>query len=151
MRCVGFAFQKGQIRVVALEGGAPPILLSSRTVRIDHTLPAAELMDRYRRDFLAVIEEDKPDVVATRFNYNSGSISDAHNLIMPGAILALACHSKQVMFREISLIALRSPGPFGLPPKTKPVDQVDRIFGQHPPHWDKVQKETLLAAWRALP
>lgn len=150
MKSVGLGFQQGRIRIVVLESGAPPVLLSSRSIRIDHALALPELMDRFRRDFIGVIDDEKPDVVATRFNYESSSIADAHNLIMPCAILASVCQAKQVAFREVSLAALRSPGPFGLTTNTKPVDQVDIIYGQHPPHWDKVQKETLLAAWRAL-
>lgn len=125
-------------------------LVASHKIDIDGELPFPELMDRYKRDLQNELAAHLPDIVAVKVTFDPTTISAAKGSCMPSGILALVCHTRQLPLVEFTAASFRHPGPFGLPMGSKPVDQIDPRFGAHPPYWDKLQKETVLAAWRAL-
>ena len=146
MKCLGFNFQKGKIRVVELkrESNAAISVVKSELVKIDPKLEFTELMDRYKRDFIELIDHNKPNLLAARQVYDIDTIDGANFQIAPVAILGLLAKQKQLSLNLYNAGGLRSAGPFGLEKGAKPIEAVDRLFGNHSP------KAALLVAWRAL-
>jgi hypothetical protein len=151
MLCVGFSFQKGRFRVVALERTTAGIQVNhSRSVLIDPDLPYPELMDRYASHFRSVKEEFKPTAIAARQSWESKSLDAAVFQVTPLGLLGYVAHTESIPFRGYTPQALRQGTSFGLLKGTKPLGVIDARFGTHPPHWDDMQKYAVLAAWRAL-
>ncbi|WP_148287793.1 hypothetical protein [Rhodopseudomonas sp. B29] len=151
MLALGINFQKGRIRSVLLERNDDDLSLTDRRViKIDPGLPLPELMERYKSDFLALIEEFRPNLIAVRNVWESKGADCATFQIMPAGILALVSRERAIKLFAYSPQALRSGGPFGLAKTTKPISAVDETFGVHPPSWDDLQKGAVLVAWRAL-
>jgi hypothetical protein len=151
MRAIGFSFQKGKLRVAALDQNSSDISYhASRTVNIDPALPAPELMERYATQVRTLIGEFLPDIVAVREVWESKNIVAAMCQVAPVGIVAYICHEKTKPFFAYTPQALRQPKPFGLAKGVNPINAVDEKFGDHPPYWDDLLRSSLLVAWRAL-
>lgn len=150
MKSVAFGFQRGRIRVAVAAANPAIHLVKSFKMDIDDTLALPELMHRYKRDIDGILADETPGIVAVKLVFDTNTIAGAKGSSLPSAILALECHSLGIPLAEYTSASFRHPGPFNLPANSKPIDEVDRLFGQHPPYWDKLQREIVLAAWRAL-
>jgi hypothetical protein len=151
MRAIGLSFQKGRIRATVLEQANGSIVFQlARAITVDPELSLPDLMDRYATQVRLLIEEFAPDVVAVRQVWDSKNMVAAMCQVAPTGIAAYVCHQMNVTFRAYTPQALRQPKPFGLNKGVKPIDAVNEKFGEHPPHWDEMQKTSLLVAWRAL-
>ncbi|MGX1348790.1 Holliday junction resolvasome RuvABC endonuclease subunit [Bradyrhizobium elkanii] len=151
MKIVGFNFHKGRIRLVVLEWAIDkPSYVGRKVVDIDSELPLPELTDRYISHLRGLLDEISADAVAVRLVWESGSLDEAKSQIMPAGLLALVCHEKNLPLHHYTMQALRSGKPFGLDKSKKPIEEVDILFGDHPPYWDNLQRVALLVAWRAL-
>ncbi len=151
MLAAGFVFQKGRIRLSVLERPVDQVQFREcRIIKVDPDLPMPELMERYASHFRSAIDEFQPEIIAARKVFNSLNLATAECQIAPFGILAYVSGEKGLIFKNYIPAALRSPGPFGLPKGTKPVEAVEVEFGAHPPNWDDLQKASVLVAWRAL-
>jgi hypothetical protein len=149
-KSIGFGFQRGRIRVAVLTDTPAITLAQSYKIDIDDALPLTTLMDRYKRDIDNELEKHEPDVAAVKLVFDTNTINAAKGSSLPCGILALACHERTIELIEYTGASFRHPGPFGLPADSTPLDEVEPRFGKHPPYWDKLQKEIIMAAWRAL-
>lgn len=152
MKCIGMNFQKGKIRLVHLnKNKGHEIEFEERdTIKIDPELDFCELMDRYKRDFIEIIDHKAPDIIAARQVFDVNDLDGVKFQVSPVAILGLIAKQKKVPLTIYSPASLRSAGPFGLPKGDKPLAKVDEIFGNHSPNWDDTHRTALLVAWRAL-
>jgi len=148
--CVAFGFQRGRIRVAAVEKDAAIVLLKSYKIDIDDGLQLPALMDRYKRDVENVLDNYAPDSVAIKLVFETNTIAGAKGSSLPCGIVALTCFERQLRLHEYTSASFRHPKPFGMPDDAKPLEEVEVRFGAHPPYWDKLQKEVILAAWRSL-
>jgi Holliday junction resolvasome RuvABC endonuclease subunit len=151
MRCVGFCFQKGKIRLSVLETKhSGPVFVDRKLISIDPELRLPELTDRYLTNFRAIFDQYHPELVAAKIVYDIKTVDMAVSQAMSVGILALACHEATKVLHTYTQQALRSGTPFGLQKSEKPTDHVDSIFGSHPPYWDEAQRVSVVVAWRAL-
>jgi Holliday junction resolvasome RuvABC endonuclease subunit len=151
MRCVGFCFQKERIRVSVVESNKSAMsFVGKKIISIDPELQLPELVDRYLTNFRAIFDQYHPNLVATKLVYDIKTVDSVVSQGMSVGILALACHEATKPLHCYPHQALRTGTPFGLEKIQKPIDQVDSLFGSHPPHWDEAQKQSVLVAWRAL-
>lgn len=151
MKATGFNFQKGRIRLVTLNWeNDTAVFVSKKLVDIDSGLPLPELTDRYVSHFRGLLDEVASDLIAARYVFESGGLDASTSQIIPVGLLALTCQQKGVPFFTYTPPALRSAKIFGFEKTKKPLKEVDAVFGQHPPHWDDIQRGALLVAWRAL-
>jgi Holliday junction resolvasome RuvABC endonuclease subunit len=142
MRGVGFCFQKGKIRISVLETANNGLVtfVDKKLISIDPELQLSDLVDRYLLNFRGIIDEFRPDLLATKLTYEIKTIDSVVSQAMSVAMLAFACHECKKPLSCYPLQSLRSGTQFGLGKSKKPVDCVDKIFGVHPPYWDEAQR-----------
>jgi Holliday junction resolvasome RuvABC endonuclease subunit len=152
MRGVGLNFQKGRIRATILtqDPDGPITFHSQQAITIDPDLPLPELMERYAAQFRILIDEFKPDLIAARQVWEIGKVEAAITQVLPFGIAAYVCNERNVKFCYYTPQALKHPTKFGLAKGINPLAAVDEVFGSHPPHWDDLQKTSLLVVWRSL-
>jgi hypothetical protein len=151
MKSVGFNFQKGRIRLVILQRQNDQIsFVSKKVIDIDFNLDLPELSERYVTHFRGMLDEVGCDIVAVRHVYDADSVDASISQIMPIGLLALVCQEMGRGLRRYTPQGLRHGKTFKLDKTIKPIAEVDTIFGQHPPHWDDMQRNALLVAWRSL-
>ncbi len=151
MRVIGFAFQKGKFRIAVLEThGAGIAYYSHRAVKVDPGLQIPALMNRYMLDFRSCLEEFRPEILSVKQVFESTTLDSATFHILPVGLLGLLASEQNKTFHRYTIQALRHPSSFQLPKGKKPIDEVDTQFGEHPPYWDKPQRESVLVAWRAF-
>lgn len=151
MIVAGFNFQKGRFRVVVLERVGSSITFRSRkAVTIDPDLLLPELAERYVVNFRGLCDEIRPSLIAAHQIYKVETVDASVTQVMPLGLLALVCHDKDIPLKVYNLQSFRSGVSFGLLKNQKPIEEIDAIFGEHPPYWDDIHKKALLAAWRAL-
>lgn len=151
MRVIGFAFQKGRFRIAVLENhGGNIAYCAHRAVKVDPGLGVPELMNRYMLDFRSCLAEFKPEIFSAKQVFESTSIDSATFQILPLGLVGLLASQENKLFHCYTIQGLRHPSAFQLPKGKKPIDEVDTVFGGHPPYWDKLQREAVLVAWRAL-
>ena len=115
MRGAGFNFQKGRIRLTCLDHSNGQITHElSSPIAIDPELALPELMDRYASHFRSLLDEHKPELVATRQIWDSNNVTAATCQIQPVGVLAYICNEKGIPFKAYTPQALRQPKPFGL-------------------------------------
>lgn len=150
MKVLGFSFQKGKIRYSMLNDNSGHLILDQRgKIDYDVDLNLPSLADRWNLSLNEVIDETDPDLLSALQVYESENLDSAKFQIMPLTSLAAISFSRHIPLHPYTFQSLRSGKPFGLPSKTKPIDEVDNTFGAHPPHWDDVQRRSVLVAWRA--
>lgn len=151
MQGIGLNFQKGRIRVTALEHtNGQTNFVSCKAITIDPDLPLPELIYRYASHIRSTIDEFQPEIVAARQTWESKNLTAAVCQISPVGIAALVCYEKGVTLKTYTPQALNQAVRFNLPKGTRPINSVDGIFGSHPPYWDDTQRTSLLVIWRAL-
>lgn len=150
MKALGFSFQKGKIRYSLLDDHSSSLSLTNRgKIDYDADLDLPTLSDRWGLSLNEVVDEAAPDILAALQVYDSDNLDTAKFQIMPLTSLAVISFSRHLPLRCYTFQSLRSGTAFGLASKTKPIEVVDDHFGSHPPHWDDVQRRSLLVAWRA--
>lgn len=149
---IGLNFQKGRIRATVLtkDSAGAVAFQSARAITIDPALPLPELMERYATQFRILIDEFEPDMLAARQVWEIRNTEATVSQILPFGIAAYVCNERNVKFCSYSPQALKQPTRFGLPKGVAPLSVVDQMFGSHPPHWDDIQKTSLLVVWRSL-
>jgi hypothetical protein len=108
------------------------------------------MANRYVANFRATVLEYAPQIVSARHIYDTSSQDASLTQTVPLGLLAYVCSEQEIPFAKYTSQALRSGKVFGLAKLEKPIEQVDKIFGKHPPHWDDMQRTALLVAWRAM-
>lgn len=148
MNVLGFNLQKGEIRFSLLTGTkqAPVLVEKGRHLVVDETAP--ELMDWFESTFDSIITKTNPNRIAYRLSLNPTK-PQIQYLTFPYAILNLLAHRKNIeIFEYITQNFTASK--FGQPKGTDVYEYCTKVFGEHPPHWDKNQQNSLLAAWLSL-
>lgn len=132
MRAIGLAFQKGRMRLTALDKNVDDIaFFKAQAVTIDPDLSLPELMERYATQIRMLLDEYCPDVVAVKQVWESKNVAAATCQIAPVGILAYVCHERSIEFTAYTPQALRQPKPFSLPAGSNPLDAIDAKFGAH--------------------
>lgn len=151
MKAIGFAFQKGRFRIAVLEThGANIAYRTHRAVKVDPELRMPALMNRYMLDFQSCLEEFKPEILSAKQVFESINLDSSTFQILPLGLLGWVANQHNKTFNCYTVQALRHPSAFQLAKGKKPIEEVDAVFGEHPPYWDKLQREAVLVAWRAL-
>lgn len=151
MICLGFNFHKGVIRIAVLKLTDDEIhYVNHDVITVDDTLPLPDLMNRYKQEFKALIAKYKPTIIAVRNIFESSNRNQAKCQIMPIGILAsLPDSSTTHNLVDFTDAALRANKKFGLKKEDNITDEINRKFGNHPPHWKQAER-SILVAWRAL-
>ncbi|BAU47784.1 hypothetical protein SVA_1209 [Sulfurifustis variabilis] len=149
MRVLGLHLLTGQLRFSVLEGTKTQPLLKDkgRLVTTDpEDVPA--LMDWYDSQFRQLINSHNPDKLSYRLTLDPKK-DQLFCSEFPLGILNLIAHQKSL---PISNYTSRSftPSRLGLPKNADIYAHCDSVFGEHPPYWDKNQKNSLLVAWFEL-
>ncbi|TWF53214.1 hypothetical protein [Neorhizobium alkalisoli] len=147
---LGFSFQKAKIRYSLLvEEDGNLTLASKGKIDYDADLELPNLADRWSLSLNEILDETKPNLLAALQVYDSDTLDTAKFQIMPLTSLANIAFNRNLKLQLYTGQSLRSGKPFGLDPKTRPINEVDNIFGSHPPYWDDFQRKSVLVAWRA--
>ncbi len=149
MKALGIALQKNYLRFAVLDGNQdnPNLLEKGRQTTCDpEDVPT--LMDWYETHFQHLISEHKPDCIAYKLVLEP-KIEQQHNLSFPCGILNLLARKEGIKINEFSQRAI-TPSKLGLSKGIDLMVHIDTTFGEHPPYWDKYQKEAILVAWFCL-
>lgn len=149
MKSLGIALQKNYLRYAVLDGdsGTPTLVEKGRQTTSDpEDIPA--LMDWYETHFQHLLSTHAPDVIGYKLVLEP-KLEQQHNLSFPLGILNLLARKEGITIKEFSQRAI-TPAKLGLRKATDLMAQVDQTFGEHPPYWDKYQKEAVLVAWFCL-
>jgi len=149
VKSLGIALQKNFLRYAVLDGdsGNPTLVEKGRQTTCDpNDIPA--LMDWYETHFQHLISAHAPDVIGYKLVLEP-KIEQQHNLSFPLGILNLLAQKEGIPINEFSQRAI-TPAKLGLGKTTDLMVLVDETFGEHPPYWDKYQKEAVLVAWFCL-
>jgi hypothetical protein len=148
MDVLGFNLQKGEIRFSLLTGTkqVPRLVEKGRHLVIDEATP--QLMDWFESTFDSIITRTSPDRIAYRLSLEPTK-SQIQYLTFPYAILNLLAHRKKIEIYEYVTLNFTA-SKFGQPKGTNVYEYCTKVFGEHPPHWDKNQQNSILAAWLTL-
>ena len=149
MKVLGFDLRKGEIRYSLLTGTKPdPILLEKErhSVLVANSTP--KLLDWFETTFESILERTQPDKIAYRLSLEPKR-AQMEYLIFPYALLNLiAYRQNKDVYEYISQNF--TPSKFGLAKGVDVYSHCTDVFGDRPPHWDKNQKYSVLAAWLTL-
>jgi hypothetical protein len=149
VRALGIALQKNFMRYAVLTGNpeSPRLVDKGRQSTSDpENVPA--LMDWYETHFQDLISVHVPEVIAYKLVLDP-RLEQQHDLSFPMGILNLLAQKHGIEIREFSQRAI-TPARLSLGKTTDLMALVDKTFGEHPPYWDKHQKEAVLVAWFCL-
>lgn len=149
MKVLGVVLQKNHLRYAVVEGNkdAPNLVAKGRQTTSDPD-ETAELMDWYETHFEHLITEHEPDAIAYKLTLEP-TLEQQHTLAFPMGVLNLLAKKKNIPAYEYSSRGITT-SKLGLPKATDLMKHVDTVFGEHPPYWDKNQKEAVLVAWFCL-
>ncbi len=148
MNVLGFNLLKGEIRYSLLSGtkSTPQLLEKDKRSVIAESSPV--LMDWFESTFEGIIEKTQPDRIAYRLSLEPKK-AQIQYLTFPYAILNLIAHRRKIeIFEYVSLNFVATK--FGQPKNVNVYDYCTQVFGERPPHWDKNQQYSVLAAWLTL-
>lgn len=149
MKILGLVVQKNYLRFAVVGGDkkTPTLVDKGRQSTCDpDNLPA--LMDWYETHFEHLISEHTPDAIAYKLTLEP-TIEQQHTLAYPFGILNLLAKKHNIPINEYSSRGITA-SKLDLIKKTDLMKHVDAVFGEHPPYWDKYQKEAVLVAWFGL-
>ena len=149
MRVLGLHLLKEQLRFTVLEGtkSSPSLVVRGRLVTTDPE-DAPTLMDWYDSQFRQLITNHSPNKLSYRLTLKPKK----DQLVcseFPLGILNLIAHQQSLPINSYTSQSF-TPSRLGLAKGVDIYAHCDEVFGQHPPYWDKNQKNSLLAAWFEL-
>lgn len=146
MRVLGIHILKGQLRFSVLEGTkSKPVLVEKGRLITTDPQDAPALMDWYDSQFRQLINSHSPDKIAYRLTLEP-SKDQLISSEFPLGVLNLIAHQKSL---PINCYTARSftQGRLGLSKGSDLYEHCDKVLGEHPPYWDKNQKNSALVAW----
>ncbi|MSM39940.1 MAG: hypothetical protein GJT30_10015 [Geobacter sp.] len=149
MKVLGVVLQKNYLRFAIVGGDkdAPNLVAKGRQATSDPD-DTAGLMDWYETHFEHLITEYEPDAIAYKLTLEP-TLEQLHTLAFPMGVLNLLAKKNNIPAYEYSSRGITT-AKLGLPKATDLMKLVDTVFGEHPPYWDKSQKEAILVAWFRL-
>lgn len=149
MKVLGVVLQKNYLRFAVVEGNKnAPILVAKGRQATSDPDDTTGLMDWYETHFEHLITEHEPDAIAYKLTLEP-SLEQQHTLAFPMGVLNLLAKKNNIPAFEYSSRGITT-AKLGLPKTTDLMNHVDTVFGEHPPYWDKNQKEAVLVAWFSL-
>jgi hypothetical protein len=149
MRVLGLHILTGQLRYAVLEGtkNSPTLISKDRLITTDpDNVP--ELMDWYDTQFRHLINTLRPKRLSYRLTLEPKK-DQLFCSEFPYGVLNLIAHQMALPISSYSSKAF-TPTRLGLPKGTDLYAHCDAVFGEHPPYWDKNQKNSILVAWFEL-
>lgn len=107
-----------------------------------------ELMDWYDSQLRQILNDFGPEKISYRFLLNANK-EQCITSIFPLGLLNFLAHQNGLSIASYtpqSFVASK----LGIPKGSDVYAHCDKVFGRNPPHWDKAQKNSLLAAWFEL-
>lgn len=150
MRVLGFHILTGQLRYAVLEGTkeTPMLIEKNRLIPVE-TADVGEIMNWFETNFESILNRINPNKVVYRLTLEP-SKDQLINVEFPLGILNLICYKRHIPTSYYSVMSY-VPSKLGLPKGTDLYKHCDSKLGEHPPYWDKNQKNAILAAWFELP
>lgn len=149
MRTIGFNLETKSMRYTILEGTkATPLFIEKDRFVINATNSTPALMDWFESSFQNLIDRVEPDKIGCKISLK-GKKNQIPFWYYPYGVLNNIAHKQNLEVAEFTSQNFTA-SKFGLPKTTNIYSHIDSIFGTHPPHWDKNQKYSLLAAWMIL-
>lgn len=149
MRAMGIALQKNFMRYSILEGSkAKPSLISKGRLPTTDPDEIPALMDWFETQFDLLIKQYKPECIGYKLSLEP-NLEQMHTLTFPIGVLNLIANKNQINICEYSTKGI-TPSKLSLPKGTDLYNLVDNEFGNNPPYWDSVQKDSILVGWFCL-
>jgi hypothetical protein len=149
MRVIGFNLETKSMRYTVLEGTkAAPVFMEKDRIVINATTSIPALMDWFESSFQNLINRVNPEIIGCKISLK-GKKHQIPFWYYPYGILNNIAHKQGIDVSEFTSGNFTA-SKFGLPKTTNIYTHIDATFGTHPPHWDKNQKYSLLAAWMML-
>lgn len=150
MKILGIHLLKGELRYTILKGTKQkPILIDKNRLSTISTSNIPELMDWFETNFNQLIAKLGPEKIAYRLTLNPKK-DQLFSTEFPYGILNLICYKQNIPI-DFYVPQSFKPSKLNQPKDIDIYSYCDQIFGQHPPYWDKNQKNSLLVAWFELP
>lgn len=149
MVSLGIDLAKDHIFWSALDGtrGAPNYILHGvENYQVDDY--RSELIEKSEAIFLGLINQIKPKKISYRLSLDAGSSDQIAYLHFPVAILLRLCRESKTPVKEYFTRSFTHKL-FGIEKIESPAEAVDRLIGEHPPHWRRVKNATM-ASWANL-
>ena len=150
MKVLGIHIATGQLRYSVLDGTkAVPSLVAKDKLQTPTPQNVPALMDWFETQFDMILNQHSPDKIAYRLTLGPRK-PQLFTSIFPFGILNMQAHQKNLPI--VSYVSGNYvPSKLGLPKDTDLYTHCDNVLGTNPPHWDKNQKYSVLAAWFELP